>query len=189
LTANDTPAHQSKPPASESPTRSAKFKRSPVPYILTFLVCLATWVVLSGKLDVFHLSLGVVSCAIVAFASGDMLFSAKNDPKRLPKQWLRFIIYVPWLLYQIFIANLHVMRLVFHPRMMDLINPQMVRFNSRLGSEMARFIYANSITLTPGTITVNVSLYGAFTVHAIDDASAQGLPGEMETMVAKIFGE
>jgi len=147
-----------------------------------------TWVVLSGKFDAFHLSLGVISCGIVAFASGDMLFSARNV-KRLPGQWLRFIAYVPWLLYEIFRANLHVMRLVFHPRMMDVINPQMVKFNSRLESEMARFIYANSITLTPGTITVYVSLYGAFTVHAIDDASAAGLPGEMESRVGAIFGE
>jgi multicomponent Na+:H+ antiporter subunit E len=147
-----------------------------------------TWVVLSGKFDVFHLSLGVISCGIVAFASGDMLFSAQNV-KRLPGQWLRFIAYVPWLLYEIFRANLHVMRLVFHPRMMDLINPQMVKFNSHLESEMARFIYANSITLTPGTITVYVSLYGAYTVHAIDDASAAGLPGEMESRVGAIFGE
>jgi multicomponent Na+:H+ antiporter subunit E len=159
-----------------------------MPHILTFVVSMLTWVVLSGKLDPFHLSLGVVSCAIVAFASGDMLFSAKNV-KRLPGEWLRFIAYVPWLLYQIFIANLHVMKLVFHPRMMEKINPQMIKFNSRLESEMARFIYANSITLTPGTITVYVSLYGAFTVHAIDDASAAGLPGEMESRVAAIFGE
>ncbi len=147
-----------------------------------------TWVVLSGKFDAFHLSLGVISCGIVAFASGDMLFSAQNV-KRLPGQWLRFIAYVPWLLYEIFRANIHVMRLVFHPRMMDVINPQMIKFNSRLESEMARFIYANSITLTPGTITVYVSLYGAYTVHAIDDVSAEGLPGEMESRVAAIFGE
>ena len=147
-----------------------------------------TWVVLSGKFDAFHLSLGVISCGIVAFASGDLLF-ASPDVRRLPGDWLRFIAYVPWLLYEIFRANIHVMRLVFHPRMMDMINPQMIKFNSRLESEMARFIYANSITLTPGTITVYVSLYGAYTVHAIDDASAQGLPGEMESRVAAIFGE
>ena len=149
---------------------------------------MATWVVLSGKFDFFHLTLGVVSSAIVSFASGDMLFSAKNV-KRVPGQWLRFIPYVPWLLFQIFRANIHVMRLVFHPRMRELINPQMIKFKSRLDGEMARFVYANSITLTPGTITVYVSLYGAYTVHAIDDASAEGLPGVMESRVAAIFGE
>lgn len=172
----------------ESQPLATNPKRSFIPYILTFLVCMLTWLVLSGKFDLFHLTLGVVSCAIVSFASGDMLFSAKNV-YRVPGQWLRFIAYVPWLLYQIFIANIHVMRLVFHPRMMEKINPQMIKFNSRLDGEMARFVYANSITLTPGTITVYVSLYGAYTVHAIDDASAEGLPGEMEARVAAVFGE
>ena len=188
MTLNDTPRSQPKPHG-ESHPRPARFKRSPVPHILTFLVCMATWLVLSGKFDAFHLALGVASSVIVSLASGDMLFSAQTPPKRLPGQWLRFIFYVPWLLYQIFRANLHMMRLVFHPRMMDLINPQVIEFNSRLHSNMARFVYANSITLTPGTITVYVSRYGDFTVHAIDDTSAQALPGHMETMVAKIFGE
>ena len=188
FTVSDAPANQSGKRAFESQPSGTKPKRSPIPYILTFLVCMLTWLVLSGKFDIFHLALGVISSAIVSLASGDMLFSARNV-HRLPGQWLRFIPYVPWLLLQIFRANLHVMRLVFHPRMRDLINPQMVKFKSRLDSEMARFIYANSITLTPGTITVYVSLYGTYTVHAIDDASAEALPGEMESRVAAIFGE
>lgn len=188
LTVKEASANQSRDHTLESHLPATKPKRSPLPYILTFLVCMLTWLVLSGKFDLFHLSLGVVSCAIVSVASGDMLFSAKNV-NRVPGQWLRFIPYVPWLLFQIFRANMHVMRLVFHPRMLDLINPQMIKFNSRLDSEMARFVYANSITLTPGTITVYVSLYGAYTVHAIDDTSAEGLPGEMESRVAAIFGE
>jgi len=188
LPVNEAPANRSERQGRITPSPATRPKRSPLPYILTFCVCMATWIVLSGKFDVFHLTLGVISCAIVSFASGDMLFSAKNA-NRVPGQWLRFILYVPWLLYQIFRANMHVMRLVFHPRMMELINPQMVKFKTRLDSDMARFIFANSITLTPGTITVYVSLYGSYTVHAIDDPSAKGLPGEMEMRVAAIFGE
>jgi multicomponent Na+:H+ antiporter subunit E len=96
---------------------------------------------------------------------------------------------VPWLLYQIFLANLHVMKLVFHPRVHEVIRPKIITFNSRLTSEMSRFVFANSITLTPGTITVYVSIMGKYSVHAIDDASAEALPGEMEARVASIFGE
>jgi len=149
---------------------------------------MATWLVLSGKFDAFHLSLGVLSCLIVAYCSGDMLL-ATTDLRRLPGQWWRFVVYVPWLILEIFKANLHMMRLAFHPRMAELIDPQIVRFRTRLSSEMARFILANSITLTPGTITVYVSVIGTFTVHAIDDACAQALPGAMEAKVAAIFGE
>lgn len=159
-----------------------------LPYALTFGISFATWVVLSGKFDAFHLGLGAVSCLIVSVTSAKLLLpSPKLD--RLPGQWLRFITYVPWLLYQIFVANLHVMKLVFHPRMRELINPRIIVFNSRLSSEMSRFVFANSITLTPGTITVYVSIFGKFSVHAIDDASAEALPGEMEKRVGAIFEE
>jgi multicomponent Na+:H+ antiporter subunit E len=54
---------------------------------------------------------------------------------------------------------------------------------------MARLVLANSITLTPGTITVFVSVLGAFTVHVIDKKSAEGLPGDMERRIAHIYGE
>lgn len=175
-------------PPPKSTADKTEPRRSIVPYIFTFAVCMVTWLVLSGKFDVFHMTLGVISSAIVAYASGDMLITTRNVG-RLPGVWLRFIAYIPWLLWEIFRANLHVTRLVFHPRMMELIDPQIIKFRTRLDSEMARFVFANSITLTPGTITVYVSTYGTFSVHAIDEASAQGLPGEMETRVAAIFGE
>ncbi len=168
------------------PTTS--LRRSPLPYVFTFSVCMVTWLVLSGKFDIFHIALGVVSSAIVTFTSGDMLIKVQRIGG-LPGTWLRFIVYIPWLLFQIFRANMHVMRLVFHPRMMDLIDPHMIRFQSKLNDEMALFVFANSITLTPGTITVYVSILGKYTVHAIDRASGQGLPGEMEDRVGAIFGE
>jgi multicomponent Na+:H+ antiporter subunit E len=179
--------------AQESADTGQRRPRTPrkstlAPYVLTFIFTFVTWVVLSGKLDAFHLSLGVISCLIVAVMSGRILLPSP-DVYRLPGQWARFITYVPWLLYQIFLANIHVTKLVFHPRMRELINPQMITFNSRLSSEMSRFVFANSITLTPGTITVYVSILGKFSVHAIDDASAGALPGEMEERVAGIFEE
>lgn len=157
-------------------------------FLLTFLIMAALWILLSGKLDAFHLSLGAISCAIVAYFSGDLLFVS---PKimRLPGAWLRFIQYMPWLLYQVFLANLHVLYLTFHPRMHELINPKIINFQSKLKSDISLVTFANSITLTPGTITVFVSGDGEFHVHAIDDVSAEGLPGEMEARIAKVFRE
>ncbi len=157
-------------------------------FLLTFLIMVAVWILLSGKFDAFHLSLGVISCAIVAYISADLLF---ESPKimRLPGAWIRFIRYVPWLLYQIFLSNLHVLYLTFHPRMHELINPKIITFRSKLHSDLSLVTFANSITLTPGTITIFVSGDGEFQVHAIDDVSAEGLPGEMEARIAKAFRE
>jgi multicomponent Na+:H+ antiporter subunit E len=155
---------------------------------ITFLILLSVWILLSGKLDLFHLSLGVISCTIVTLFSGDLLFPEPRV-KGLLSVWARFVGYLPWLLYQVFLANLHILYLVFHPRMMDLIDPRISRFQSRLKGELSLTTLANSITLTPGTITVFVSIDGDFRVHAIDTKSAEMLPGEMELRVARVFGE
>ena len=159
-----------------------------VSYVLTFLICFATWIILSGRLDLFHLVLGLVACAIVARLSSTILIS-REGIGNLPRQWFRFVCYVPWLLYQVFLANLHVMALSFNPSLIKVIDPKIIRFKSKLKRPMSLFIFANSITLTPGTITVFVSITGEFTVHVIDEYSGLSLPGEMEAKVAELMGE
>jgi len=125
---------------------------------------------------------------MVTLFSKDLLFPEPSTTGAF-RTWIRFTRYIPWLLYQILMANLHVLYLVFHPRMMDLIDPQIIRFQSRLKGDLALLTFANSITLTPGTITVYVSINGVFTVHALDKQSREGLPGEMERRIARTFGE
>jgi len=155
-------------------------------YVVTFFIMFGVWVVLSGKFDPFHLSLGVISCAIVAYLSADLLRPTVRGLLILLVRWVPYLL---WLMKEIFKANLHVTYLVFHPRMMDLIDPKIVKFRSKLEGDLALVTFADSITLTPGTITVNVSPDGAFKVHAIDKASGEPLPGEMEARIAKAFGE
>jgi multicomponent Na+:H+ antiporter subunit E len=156
-------------------------------FLITFFIMLGVWVLLSGKFDIFHLSLGVVSCGIVAYISSDLLFPNKTG--NLLKEWLLFANYIPWLIVEIFKAGFHVTYLVFHPRMMDLIDPRIIKFRSKLQTDLSLVTFANSITLTPGTITIYVSVDGDFKVHAIDAASGDPLPGEMEARIAKAFGE
>jgi multicomponent Na+:H+ antiporter subunit E len=158
------------------------------PFVLTFIIMFTLWVLLSGHFDSFHLTLGLISSGIVSFLSSDLLFPSPKIRGLLP-QWGRFIRYVPWLMLEIIKANLHVTYLVFHPRMMELIDPRIVKFRSKLKSDLALVTFANSITLTPGTITVSVSIDGDFKVHAIDKASGDPLPGVMEENIARAFGE
>ncbi len=158
------------------------------PFAITFIIMFGIWVLLSGKFDAFHLTLGLISCGIVSYLSSDLLFPSLH-PARFLGQSLRFIRYLPWLMIEIVKANFHVLYLTFHPRMMELIDPRIIRFRSRLTSDLALVTFANSITLTPGTITVDVSVNGDFRVHAIDKASGDPLPGEMEQRIARAFGE
>lgn len=156
------------------------------PFLVTFIVMFGVWMLLSGKFDPFHLSLGVISCGIVAFLSSDLLFPSPILKGKLTV-FVRWLCYLPWLTIEVFKANFHVAYLVFHPRMMDLIDPRIIKFKSKLDSELGLVTFANSITLTPGTITVNVSIDGDFKVHAIDKASGDPLPGEMEIKIDKVF--
>lgn len=176
------------PTPEENPSKTIRPRRLPITFVLSFLILFILWIVLSGKFDGFHITLGLISSAIVAAISGDLLFTS-TQPRGLFSLWLRLFAYIPWLIYQIFLANVHVMYLVFHPKMMDLINPQIIEFESRLKSDYARTTFANSITLTPGTITVNVTVLGRFSVHCIDDPSGLSLPGGMEERVVKVFRE
>lgn len=175
-------------PSKQRHSMLSRAKKRFVSSALTFLICFATWIVLSGRFDLFHIGLGVIACTIVAFLSDTILISTRGYAQ-LPRQWLGFILYIPWLLYQVLIANLHVMYLVLHPQMIDLIDPKIIHFKSRLKKPMSLFIFANSITLTPGTITVYVSIAGRYTVHVIDKQSGTSLPGEMEERVARLMGE
>lgn len=156
--------------------------------LLTFLLLLVTWVIFSGVIDVFHLSLGAISCGIVTWLSSDFLF--QNDGKGLQTRFVevgRFIGYCLWLLWQIILANIHVLKLALASNNREM-RPQMVRFRTSLQSEFARYVFANSITLTPGTVTLSVE-GDEFVVHAISRKVADELPGEMEKRVAKIFDQ
>jgi multicomponent Na+:H+ antiporter subunit E len=143
------------------------------------------WILLSGKFDPFHLTLGVLSSALVAFLSSDILMHDTKKNDRLEVAF-RLISYIPWLIYQIVLSTIHVAFLALHPKMMDQIDPTIVTFKTKLKSSVARVALANSITLTPGTITIRVE-GDVFYVHAISRKAAAGLPGEMEDRLARVF--
>ncbi|MBG91031.1 MAG: cation transporter [Actinobacteria bacterium] len=156
-------------------------------YIYSFLMLMIPWIVLSGFFDSFHLTLGIISSAMIAAWSGDILFKdlSKSAIQRLIQAG-QFFQYVIWLLYEVVMANLHVTYLAFHPNVTQEIDPVMIRFKSNLKSEVAQFILANSITLTPGTVTVRIT-DSEFLVHSISRQAAEGMPGIMEKKIKRIF--
>ncbi len=163
-------------------------RRFSITHVVTFAVLILLWLIFSGKFDLFHISLGVLSCALVTRISSNLLFP-EAPRRRGDKIWMRFIAYVPWLLYQITLANLRILYLTFHPRMLDLIDPKIFKFKSSLKSDLSLVTFANSVTLTPGTITITASKEGDFRVHAIDNKAMDGFPGQMEARIAHVFDE
>jgi multicomponent Na+:H+ antiporter subunit E len=154
--------------------------------IATFFILFGFWVLLSGKYDLFHLTLGVICSLLVAFLTHDLLFANARvgDAKVI---FRRFIAYIPWLFYQIVSSNIHVALVALSKK--NPIDPRIIRFKTKLESDISWVTLANSITLTPGTITMDIK-NGEFFVHALDKKVADDLhAGEMEDRVAHVFME
>lgn len=156
-------------------------------FLVSAAILFALWILFSGKLDAFHLVLGVLASFFVALMSQDLLFQDKNR-KLLARlgQALRLPGYLVWLSYQILLANIYVLALTVRPKVRKSLDPKIVKFKTALRDEFARFVFATSITLTPGTVTVRVH-EDEFVVHAISRKMASGLPGEMEKRLLWVF--
>lgn len=145
------------------------------------------WILLSGFFDKMHLSSGIISSAIVAFFSHDLLIGSVVSVNKALKKAVNFIIYIPWIIYQIILANIDVAYRVLHPKMP--IDPRIITFKTKLRSDLSLTTLANSITLTPGTITVDIK-DGVYYVHAVATKPADDLlSGEMENRVANVYME
>jgi multicomponent Na+:H+ antiporter subunit E len=155
-------------------------------FVGTSVILFAFWLLLSGKFDAFHLVLGVICSVLVAYLFHDLLFAnvRVGDMRTVVA---RFLAYIPWLFAQIVLSNIHVASLVIRRKMP--IDPQVVTFKTKLETDVSQVTLANSITLTPGTVTMDIK-DGVYYVHALSQKVADGLrAGDMEDRVAHIYME
>ena len=159
------------------------------------LVLFAVWLLWSGhalvvqpdgsvEYDSLLLGLGVLASALVVFLVRRM---HGVDMETAPHQvTLRILRYLPWLFWEIAKANVAVARVILHPRLP--IRPTLVRVRAGQRTDLGRVIHANSITLTPGTVSVEVES-DAITVHALTEEAALDLDsGEMNRRVTAVEG-
>lgn len=137
-----------------------------------FWLLLLLWIVLNGRLDTEIILLGIpLSALITLFACRFMGYSAKQGfvlLRKLPN----LVRYGVLLLLEIIKANRDVMRLILSPRYEP--EPQLIAVRIPLKTEWGRVLLANSITLTPGTITV--ALDGShYLIHCLDKELGEGI--------------
>ena len=146
------------------------------------LVLFGVWLLLSGFFEPLLLGLGVLSCVIVVLIANRMdVIDHEGQPVQLG--W-RILTYWVWLAVEIVKANLDVARRILDPKLP--IDPVLVRVKATQASELGQVIYANSITLTPGTVSMQVG-GGKILVHAIAREMAEDLEGgEMDRRVTAV---
>ncbi|WP_134672057.1 monovalent cation/H+ antiporter subunit E [Halorussus marinus] len=143
------------------------------------------YLLVGGTLSTFDLATGAISGLVVAGLLWRISLSGFVDVSRLVGRLGRLVVYAPFLLWEIAKANFQIAYVVLHP---DLpIDPEVVEFDAAVWSELPVTTLANSITLTPGTLTIDVSRRH-FTVHALTDGAREDLlGGTLERAVRFVF--
>lgn len=143
------------------------------------------WLAWSGHYHALTISLGAVSCLVVAAIIKRMgLISREPTLTALP---LRTFLYLPWLTWEVIKANIDVARRILSPSLP--ISPRIIKTRAGQRTDVGQVFYANSITLTPGTVSVDIA-GDTITVHALTAEAADSLmTGEMDRRVAALEGD
>ena len=137
-----------------------------------YLLFFSIWVILNGRITLEVVLFGIaVATLMFAFICKFMGYSIKKEIW-LFKNFFLLLWYVLVLIVEILKANFAVIKLIFSVKYQ--IEPALVTFKSPLKTGFANFLLANSITLTPGTITVSAE-NGEFMVHCLDKDLAIGM--------------
>lgn len=150
--------------------------------VVAFCALFAFWLLLSGYYTAFLVAAGFGSAGAVLFAARRMEFV---DGEGMPVDiWRVVFVYWPWLFWEIVKSAWTVSKIILHPRLP--ISPTMVRFRPLQRTAVGLVTHGNSITLTPGTITVECK-DEEFLVHGLTRASAEGaIASEMDRRVRKL---
>jgi len=122
-------------------------------YLPGLVLALAVlWFALSGQTSPFFIGLGVVSVLLTLWLAGRLRIIDRNASPfyRLPQM----LVYLGWLIVEVVKANIAVIARVLGPR--HAIDPAVVRLRTRARTDLGKALFANSITLTPGTVTIDV---------------------------------
>ncbi|WP_406608490.1 Na+/H+ antiporter subunit E [Candidatus Infernicultor aquiphilus] len=160
--------------------------------IIMFFVAFIVWCLLDWVPDWQHLIVGGFVSAFVTFMIGDLFITRPHVLKHPLRYWYFFAYYLPIFLWECFKANLDVAYRVLHPRLP--INPGIVKVKVELKTDTALTFLANSITLTPGTMSVDIDKdNGILYIHWIDvktkdiESTTRIIVERFEKILKKIF--
>ena len=151
-------------------------------YIRSVLVLVTIWLLLSGHYTTLIMSLGVLSVLAVTWFLWRM-DRVDGELGVLPMR-PRLLKYLLWLMWQVVLSNIDLVRRIWDPTLP--IGPTWQRLDIKVTSPLAKMLYANSITLTPGTLTTDVR-EDHFMVHSLTPDGIDELrKGRMEKQIQRL---
>ena len=140
------------------------------------------WMVLSENLTIEAFFIGIVISLLVTTLNKDIISDFKKI--NLRKNIISWVSYTLMLIKEILISNFNVAKIVLSPRME--ISPTIVKIKTKIKSDFHKTIFANSITLTPGTLTISMNK-DEIAVHCLKDEYAIGIMNsEFERLILKV---
>ena len=137
-----------------------------------YILLWGLWIIFAGTFTVEVAVIGLIVAAVVfAFICKFMDYSLQKEGRNLKKIFWG-IRYVAVLLWEILKANVNVMKLILSPKYE--VEPTIISFRAKLKSDASKVALANSITLTPGTITVSLD-DNRYVIHCLDKDFAEGI--------------
>ncbi len=158
---------------------------------ITFFVALTVWMLLCWEISIASILTGVIVAFLISAVCGHLFLNYPHKWAQ-PKRYLYFLLYVVIFLRECVKANMNVAARIVKPTMP--INPGIVKVKTRLRSETALTFLANSITLTPGTLTVDIEGdKGILYIHWIDvkdkelTEATNHIVKKFEDIIEKVF--
>ncbi|MDO8885880.1 Na+/H+ antiporter subunit E [Candidatus Oleimmundimicrobium sp.] len=157
------------------------FRRAIKSAIFLFLF----WLILTGNVEFSNLFLGLVCSFLVVIAAHGLL-KENIGLEETPIVLIRFILFMFWLIIEIAKSNIDVAERVLNPRLP--IEPAIVKYSCHLKNDDHQTLLGNAITLTPGTLTVDIDESGVYYIHCLADKHAKDLmERKLEGMVTWVF--
>ena len=151
-------------------------------YVQLALLLGVVWLLWSFHFTPLLLTFGALSILLVLWIAARMRIMDR-EAVLVDLRNLKVVMYLPWIIREVIRSNVDVARVILHPKLP--IEPRMMRVRASQRTALGKVIYANSITLTPGTVTVDFDeADSTILVHALTDTAHQGLlTGEMDRRV------
>jgi len=154
-------------------------------FVVVFGIVYGFYMLLAGGLHLVDLITGAITATVVSLTLAQVVFRNPPPIRRGIRAVAMFLVYGPYLLWEIAKANVHIARVVLSPSLP--IDPQLVSFDGAVWGDLPVTTLANSITLTPGTLTVDVT-QREFRIHTLTESSREDLlAGGLERAVRFVF--
>lgn len=158
-------------------------------FFITSTVLYLTWLIFTASVEPFSLIAGAVGSIFVGSLTYDEFIASHEASLNsfMPKP-LMLILYLFLLLYSLYASSFTLLGAVFHKR----INPRIIHFRTRIKSDLGRMVLSNSITFTPGTITIDLNddhliVHWLFCNTSNSRAAGEQVKGRLEGLLRRVW--